>query len=116
MKIALKGLWDSAARTFVPLIVGGIIGWLVRLGLPLDSEFEGALFAVMDLVFAGLYWLVVRLFEVYVSPKFSVLLGSLKQPVVYAKPDSNGVPVITDVGQSVTGETIVALRSKNARE
>lgn len=111
MIVALKGLWDSTARTFVPLIVAAIIGWLVSMGLPLDPEFEGYLFTVINLAFAGLYWLIVRLLEVYVSPKFSVLLGSLKQPMIYAKPDASGTPVITDVTQTGT-VTTVQLTSK----
>lgn len=76
----MKTLFDSLVRTFTPIIVGGVLAWFTTAGIALDSEFEGALTLAVSGLFAGLYYLVVRLFEIYVSPKFGWLLGLAKQP------------------------------------
>lgn len=76
----MKTLFDSLVRTFTPIIVGAVIGWFVTAGITLDPEFESALTLVVGAAFAGIYYLAVRLFELYVSPKFGWLLGLAKQP------------------------------------
>ena len=76
----MKTLFDSLVRTFTPIIVGGVLGWFATAGISLDPEFEGALTLAVSGLFAGLYYLAVRLFEIYVSPKFGWLLGLAKQP------------------------------------
>lgn len=76
----MKTLFDSLVRTFTPIIVGGVLGWFTTAGIALDPEFEGALTLAVSGLFAGLYYLAVRLFEIYVSPKFGWLLGLAKQP------------------------------------
>lgn len=77
----MKALADSLVRTFVPIIVGAVISFFVTSGIELDPEFEGALFLVVTAVLQGVYYLAVRLFELYVSPKFGWLLGLAKKPV-----------------------------------
>lgn len=76
----MKALFDSLVRTFTPIIVGAVLGWFTTSGITLDPEFETALTLVIGALFAGLYYLAVRVFEVYVSPKFGWLLGLAKQP------------------------------------
>jgi len=76
----MKALFDSLVRTYVPWLVGVVIGWLVSLGVPLDSDVETSLTVVFMTVAAFLYYLVARIFETYVSPKFGKLLGRSKQP------------------------------------
>ena len=76
----MKDLWDSLVRTFVPWIVGAIIGWLVSTGVVLDPAVEGSLTVAVTGVATGLYYLVARLLEVYVSPRFGWLLGLAKAP------------------------------------
>lgn len=81
----MKPLFDSLVRTFTPIIVGAVLGWFTTSGIKLDPEFETALTLVIGALFAGLYYLGVRLFELYVSPKFGWLLGLAKQPDYYKR-------------------------------
>lgn len=76
----MKALWDSLVRTYVPWIVGAIIGWLISLGVPLDPEVETSLTAVIMLAASIIYYALARLAETYVSPKLGRLLGSAKAP------------------------------------
>lgn len=110
MKIAFSALWASIVRTIVPLAVGGVLSWVVSLGIPVDPEFEGALTALLTLVLGGLYHLIVRVLEVHVSPRFGWLLGLAQQPVVYAKPDATGTPVITELEETGSG-VVLAIES-----
>lgn len=104
MKIALNTLWLSITRSLVPYIVGGVVAFLATTNIPVDPEFEVALGGALTVLFGLIYQVAARLLETYVSPKFSWLLGSNKQPLAYAKPDatSDGVPVITDVKDATT--------------
>lgn len=80
----MKAIWDSLVRTYVPYIVTVIVGWLATLGVPLDGELAPALTAALFLGAGSIYYLIVRLLETYVSPKFGWLLGLAKTPE-YAK-------------------------------
>lgn len=82
----MKALFDSLVRTFTPIVVGAVLGWFATSGIALDPEFENALTLVVGGAFAGLYYLAVRLFELYVSPKFGWLLGLAKQPEYAVRP------------------------------
>lgn len=86
MKTTLEALWASIVRTLVPIIVGGILGWLAASNIPLDPEFEVTLTALLTGTFSAVYYLLVRLFERYASPKLGWLLGSAKQPAAYVGP------------------------------
>lgn len=88
----MKTLFDSLVRTFTPIIAGAIIGWFVTVGIDLDPEFAPTLIIVITGAFQGVYYLVVRLFEKYVSPKFGWLLG-LAKPPVYETPEPVLIPV-----------------------
>lgn len=76
----MKDLFDSLVRTYVPWIVGVILGWLVSLGIPLDPEVEAQLTIVIMGATTFVWYALVRIFEVYVSPKFGWLLGLGKAP------------------------------------
>lgn len=91
-----RALFDSVVRTVSPIVVGAVISWAVTAGITLDDQFEVALTAALTGVFSGAYYVVIRLFEVYVSPKFGWLLGLAKEPV-YAKPNEN-VIITKDFG------------------
>jgi hypothetical protein len=82
----MKALFDSAVRTVVPLIVGAVISFFVTRGIALDAEFESTLTIALTAAFTGVYYIGVRLFEVYVSPKFGWLLGLAKQPEYAERP------------------------------
>jgi hypothetical protein len=83
----MKTLWDSIVRTIVPIAVGAVVSFFIAQGIELDPEFEGALFLVLTGAFQGLYYIAVRLFETYVSPKFGWLLGLAKAPEYTSKPE-----------------------------
>ena len=85
MSTKLQLVWLSIVRTYVPLIVGGVLGFFASQGITVDPEFEEAFTGVLMLVGSGLYYLVARLFETYVSPKLGWLLGSAKSPDNYSK-------------------------------
>lgn len=85
MSTKLQLVWLSIVRTYVPLLVGGVLGFFASQGITVDPEFEEAFTGVLMLVGSGLYFLVARLFETYVSPKLSWLLGSAKSPDNYSK-------------------------------
>jgi hypothetical protein len=85
----MKALFDSLVRTVVPLIVGAVISFFVTRGVPLDPEFESTLTIALTAAFTGVYYIAVRLFEVYVSPKFGWLLGLAKQPEYAVRPAEN---------------------------
>lgn len=84
MKDKAHLVWLSVVRTYVPLIVGGVLGWFASRGIPVDPEFEEAFTGILMLVGSGIYYLAVRLFETYVSPKLGWLLGTTKSPDSYS--------------------------------
>ncbi len=78
-------LWASFVRTIVPLIVGGVLSFAVVINVPLDPEFKNLLTALLTSLLTALYYVAVRLFETYISPKFGWLLGLAKSPDSYSK-------------------------------
>lgn len=82
---------DSIIRTVVPLIVGTILTALAALKIDVD---EASLTVVITPIVVGLYYIVVRIFEVYVSPKFGWLLGLAKQPEYHAVPSVEASPFV----------------------
>lgn len=76
----MKALFDSLVRTYVPWLVGVIIGWLISLGVTLDPEVETQVTLALMGGASILYYALVRVFETYVSPKLGWLLGNAKQP------------------------------------
>jgi len=83
MNAAASALWASIIRTLTPIIVGAVIGWAVSLGITLDPEFEGALTIAIAGAFQAIYYIAIRLFETYVSPKLGWFLGLAKTPTAY---------------------------------
>ena len=72
----------SIIRTFVPVLVGQIMTWTATNGI-LDTEgsISSLLITVLTLFFTTAYYAIVRLCEVYLSPKFGWLIGYAKRPV-----------------------------------
>lgn len=77
---AAKAIGASLVRTIVPGIVGWAVTQLVLLGLTVDAQFESALTSGLTVGFATLWYLIVRVLEVYVAPRFGWLLGLAKAP------------------------------------
>lgn len=80
-----SALWASIVRTIVPLIVGGVLSLAVAINVPLDPEFETLLAALLTALLTALYYVAVRLFETYISPKLGWLLGYAKSPDSYSE-------------------------------
>ncbi len=76
----MSDLRDSIIRTIVPVIVGAILGWLASINLAPDPGLESALTIALSAAFTAVYYIAVRLFERYVSPRFGWLLGVAKEP------------------------------------
>jgi hypothetical protein len=96
---AASAFWSSVVRTLFPLIVGAVIAFLVKSGIPTAGDFTETLTTLLTVAFSGVYYIAVRLLETYVTPKFGWLLG-LAKTVTYA---SSTVPA-APIGQ-VTGLT-----------
>lgn len=77
----MKALFDSLVRTYVPWLVGVLIGALISLGVPLDPDVEVQITLALMGASSLLYYFLARVFELYVSPKLGWLLGLPKQPI-----------------------------------
>lgn len=69
----------SFIRTYVPIIIGGLISWLATKGIDLDESSAQALIVGVTGFITALYYFVVRVLE-SLWPSFGILLGSKKQP------------------------------------
>ena len=78
-----NSLLPSVLRTVVPVVVG----YLLTLGVISSSVDEPTLTTAVTGVVTVAYYVVVRLVETYVSPKFGWLLGYAKTPE-YGQTDS----------------------------
>ena len=66
-------------RTYVPIIVGAVVAWLLTLGIDLDAETQAGLVIALTGVLQAAYYTLIRL----VAKKFpwvESLLGSSKKP------------------------------------
>jgi len=71
-------------RTFVPVVVGALVTWLVGVGVNLDEDTVGALSVALLGLITAAYYFAVTLLERHVHPYFGVLLGAPRAPVEYA--------------------------------
>ncbi len=72
-----SSLPPSIIRTLVPWIVAWLVSWLpAEIGLT-DAQLSTA----VTLAIGAVYYVAVRLLEVYVWPRLGVLLGSRAAPV-----------------------------------
>lgn len=69
----------SLIRTWVPIVVGALVSWLVTLGVDVSGEAVAGFVLFVTVVLQGAYYAVVRWLEKR-FPKLGWLLGSLKQP------------------------------------
>ena len=81
----MKALFDSLVRTYVPWLAGVVIGWLISLGVPLDPDVEVQITLALMGAASMIWYVLARVFELYVHPKLGWLLGLPKQPL-YEKP------------------------------
>ena len=85
MNTATHVLWQSILRTIIPVAVGGILGWFASAGIEADPELESALGAAFTAAGTAIYYVIARVLEVHVSPKFGWLLGLAKSPDGYSE-------------------------------
>lgn len=105
MSDATKALWASLVRTVVPVVVGAVLSGLAMLNIDIDPELENNLATVLSIAFTGVYYVLVRLFETHISPKFGWLLLFPKAPVVYSPARPKDIPVAVE---AATGEIAIA--------
>ena len=89
--MTIATLVPSLIRTYVPIVVGAFIAWLVTLGVEIDDSIQAGLVTALTGILIAAYYTVIRLLEKR-WPKLSVLLGSSQIPAQYSR---DGVPVIT---------------------
>lgn len=82
----------SLIRTYVPVVVGSLAGWLVSLGIDLDANAQAGLIVGLTGLFTAAYYTLVRLLEKR-FPWLSVLLGSSQMPAAYSPTGSPSVSV-----------------------
>ena len=95
MSTATHVLWQSILRTIIPVAVGGILGWFASAGIEADPELGSALVAAFTAAGTAIYYVIARVLEVHVSPKFGWLLGLAKSPDGYSEgqpPEGNYEP------------------------
>ena len=76
----MSNLIISQIRTYVPIIVGALVAWLLTLGVQLDAETQAGIIVALTGILQALYYFVVRLLE-QKWPKIGVLLGSTSKPI-----------------------------------
>lgn len=69
----------SLIRTWVPIIVGALVAYLVSFGIELDVDAQTGLVVFLTAFLQGAYYLIVRVLERR-YPKLGLLLGSESQP------------------------------------
>ena len=81
----------SLARTYVPVLVGAFLSWLITAGiLPTDfpADAQAGLIVTTTGVVIGCYYTLVRFLERR-WPWIGVLLGSTQQPYLYVNPSKD---------------------------
>ena len=84
-------LVPSLIRTYVPLVLAYVFGWLASLGISVTDEQKAAVAGAIGTVVAGLYYYVARLLEKK-YPALTWLLGSPVQPTAYQPADVTDDP------------------------
>ena len=69
----------SLIRTYVPIVVGSLVAWLLTLGVTLDPSAEAGLVTAGTGLLIAVYYTAVRLLEKR-WPFLGVLLGSATAP------------------------------------
>lgn len=87
IKSGAMALLTSLIRTLVPLLVGTIVAWSTKLGVPMaEADVATLVNGLVSFGVAALYYLVARLLEMFASSKFGWLLGFAKAPAYQVKP------------------------------
>lgn len=76
----MSNLVTSLIRTYVPIVVGALASYLLTVGINLDADAQLGLVTALTVILQGVYYLVARLLEKKVSPRFGLLLGVASKP------------------------------------
>ncbi|MDJ0338276.1 hypothetical protein [Cryobacterium sp. PH31-O1] len=76
----MSNFFIAIIRTFVPIAVGAVVGWLASVGLELDPEVQAQAVLGISTLAASLYYLGVAALAAKV-PAFGWLLGVARNPV-----------------------------------
>lgn len=89
----------SVIRTWVPVIVGYFIGWLLSLGIDVGGEAEAALTLALGAIATSIYYALARWLETK-FPSAGILLGYIRQPV-YVDPNKTPTEQSEKLGAGV---------------
>ena len=95
--ITLNTLAPSLIRTYVPIIVGALVAWLLTLGVNLDAGAQTGLIVFLTGLLQAVYYTLIRLAERQ-WPQIGVLLGLAKTPDSYSNDQAVPGEVIEDHG------------------
>ena len=76
----MQSLITSYIRTYVPVLVGSLLSYLVTLGVQLDKDAENGLVVALTAFIIGVYYALARTLEKKWPAVGTLLLGSSKQP------------------------------------
>jgi len=99
----MNALVASVIRTYTPVIVGQVVGFLIMINFPVRPELTLLLMALVGGGLTLAYYTLVRILEQQ-WPSFGVLLGLTKSPDTYTKgnasPETAAVPANPALGAS----------------
>lgn len=81
--MALATLLPSLIRTYVPILVGFLVGWASTIGINVTNEDRMLLVSGISSVAAAAYYALARILE-RKFPWATILLGSSVQPTTYS--------------------------------
>lgn len=91
----MKNLLASIIRTVVPNFIGAVATWLARKhDIVIDEATKAYALVYITAFVSGVYYVVVRLIETYVTPRISFLLGDFRRgrtEPIYADPNTTTV-------------------------
>jgi ABC-type transport system involved in cytochrome c biogenesis permease component len=90
----------SVIRTWVPIIVGSFIGWLLSLGVEVGEDAQAALTLALGALATALYYAFVRWLETK-FPSAGILLGYIRQPV-YVDPTRSPAAQSEKLSEAIT--------------
>lgn len=70
----------SLIRTYVPIAVGAVAGYLITKGIEIDANAQLGLITFLTAVTQGVYYLLARIIEAKKPSLGTLLLGSSKKP------------------------------------
>jgi hypothetical protein len=102
----VNALAISIIRTYVPIIVGGLVSWLLTAGIQLSADTQTGLIVALTGLITAAYYAGVRALETR-FPAVGVLLGVAKSPDSYSKGSEPAVAAAGPVADLPQSEDVV---------